>query len=109
MGSGGGNKTTITQAWIGNTMFTGGFKGEIIAWNGKSAGAQTKAHEGKCTALYASVSGANTLISGGADGKIICWQVNGSNLSRVKELNLKAPGIQSMRPEVVSVCDNKFG
>ena len=67
----------MCQAWIGNTMYTGCYTGEIITWNGKAAGAKVKAHTGKCTAIFASTAG-DSIISGGSDGKIILWSVGGA-------------------------------
>ena len=70
-------ESVLCQAVCGNTVFTGGYSGDIITWNGRNLKARSKAHAGRVNCMYAK---GNMLASGGHDGKVILHQVNGTAL-----------------------------
>ena len=82
-------------------VFTGGFGGDIITWNGRNLGKRTKAHEGRINCMY---SKGNVLASGGHDGKVCLFNVNGSALQLSKTLDLTSPAVNSAQPKATSVC-----
>ena len=94
--------TILSQAVVGNTVFTGNVAGEIISWNGQTIGKRTKAHDEKVNCLYA---GTNRLISGGGDGLVYTWIVNGGALTREKTFSIKGEEIHSAIPTAISVCE----
>ena len=94
--------TILSQAVVGNTVFTGNVAGEIISWNGQSIGKRTKAHLEKVNCLYATTT---SLISGGGDGFVYTWTVNGGALTRDKTFSLKGEEIHAALPAAISVCE----
>ena len=72
-GTGWGNKgpeSVLTQAFVGDTLYTGSYTGDVISWNGRNLSKRTKGHEGRVNCMYAS---GNTLATGGHDGKVHIW------------------------------------
>ena len=70
--------TVLSNAYVGNTLFTGTLGGEIISWSGSSISKRTKAHAKKVNALH---SQGEKLISGSHDGTIVIWQTSGTSIS----------------------------
>jgi len=75
-----GPQTILSSAFVGTTLFTGSFTGEIASWTGTAKGKGVKAHTGKVSSLY-SKPGTSLLLSGGQDGLIISWTVTGTALT----------------------------
>lgn len=98
----------LTQAVCGNTLFTGHHTGEIISWTGSSISKRTKCHAAKVSSLYTNEAG-TILISGGGDGVVSTWTVSGTNITKIKDFNIKAPELMSMNGAVTSVCESKAG
>ena len=74
-------ESVLTQACVGDVVFTGGYGGDIISWNGRNLGKRTKAHEGRINCMYADTkTKPPTLATGGHDGKVCVFTVNGSAL-----------------------------
>ena len=94
-------ESVLCQAVCGNTVFTGGYSGDIITWNGRNLKARSKAHAGRVNCMYAK---GNLLASGGHDGKVIVHQVNGTALQAKQTLDLTSPAILSANPKATSVC-----
>ena len=93
-----GPETTLSQAFVGDILFTGLFSGDIAAWSGTDLSRRNKAHKGRVNSLYSSNSLPNKLLSGGYDGLVILWAVNGTGLTSEKQFSLKEPSIRSMNP-----------
>lgn len=75
-GTGWGTKgadSVLTQAFVGNVLFTGSYTGEIITWQGRNIGKRQKAHTGRVNCLWPTKS--NGLISGAHDGLVVVWAV----------------------------------
>ena len=111
-GSGWGNtggETTPSQAFVGDTLFTGLYSGEIAAWSGTSLSKRNKAHGGRVNSLYSSASMPNKLLSGGHDGLVILWAVNGTGLTQEKQFSLKEASIRSMNPAATSCSMSPSG
>lgn len=96
--------TVLSQAVVGNTLFTGNVAGEIISWNEHSIGKRNKAHLERVNCLYA---GTNSLISGGGDGMVYTWNVNGGAITLNKTFSLKSEEIHAALPAVISVCEKE--
>lgn len=47
-----GPQTVLSAAYVGTTLFTGSFTGEIASWTGNAKGKGVKAHTGKVSSLY---------------------------------------------------------
>lgn len=67
-------ESVLCQVFVDNTLITGAFSGNLIAWNGRNIAKQYKAHTEGCHALAPRKS-AKGFISGGGDGLIIVWQM----------------------------------
>lgn len=85
-----GAQTILSTAFVGTTLFTGSFTGEIHSWTGPSKGKATKAHTSKVSSLYCK-AGTQLLYSGGADGKVISWQVQGAGLIQKQTWDINQP------------------
>jgi WD40 repeat protein len=83
-----GAESVLTQAFVGEALFTGVFSGEIIQWNGRALGKRTKAHTGRVNAMYA--QGQN-LLSGGEDGMVNIWSVAAAGLTKTQTIDLTTP------------------
>lgn len=54
-GTGWGKKaaeSVLTQAYVGDALFTGSYTGDIIQWNGRNLSKRTKAHEGRINCMH---------------------------------------------------------
>lgn len=100
--------TVLAQATCGTTVFTAHLSGEIIAWNGSTVSKRNPGHKGKVNCLFANEAG-TTLISGGADGLVSTWKVDGVNITKIKDFDLKAKELLSMNACATSVCESKNG
>lgn len=109
-GTGWGNKgaeSVLTQAFVGNTLYTGAYSGDIIVWNGRNLKQRIKAHTGRINAMY-SLNG--VLVTGGHDGKVNVWQGgNASSLQKGKTYDLTQANYHSTNPKATSVCIDQSG
>lgn len=81
--------TILSQAYVGNKLFTGNYGGELIEWSGTQITNRQKAHKAKVNALWA-VEETQQLLSGSNDGFVKIWDASGS-LSIVKNIDLRVP------------------
>ena len=71
--------TVMCQVLANDTLFTGTFLGEIIAWTDSTIVMRTSGHKGKINCIHASKDG-SLIVTGGADGNIITWSFEGNAL-----------------------------
>lgn len=79
-GTGWGNKgaeSVLCSAFVGNSLYTGSYSGDIIPWNGRTMGKRIKAHTARVNCMH---THGNNLVSGGHDGKVIVWTAAGAAL-----------------------------
>lgn len=69
----------MCQMLANDTLFTGTFLGEIIAWTDSTMVMRTSGHKGKINCIHASKDG-SLIVTGGADGNIITWSFAGNAL-----------------------------
>lgn len=99
-------QSVLCQAFLGDTLYTGLFDGNLVQWAGTAIKSSIKAHTDGVHALYSRPSQAG-LISGGGDGLIIFWSPGaGGVLQQTKQIDIKVPEVKSMMPKVRSVCEN---
>lgn len=65
-------QSVLCQAFLGETLYTGLFDGNLVSWNGTAIKSTMKAHTDGVHALSTRPNQAG-LISGGGDGIIIFW------------------------------------
>ena len=96
-----GPESVLCQTFVGDTLFTGSFTGDVIAWNGNSLGKRNKGHTARVNCLY---SKGNQVVSGSHDGKVIVWNANGTTLQPTNTIELTSQALNSMDPKATSVC-----
>jgi microtubule-associated protein-like 6 len=101
-------QSILCQSFLGQTLYTGMFDGQIASWNGTAVKGFMKAHSEGCHAMSPRPQGKG-LLTGGGDGLIILWAASPAGLSEEKRIDLKAPEIRSMMPKVRSVVENERG
>ena len=98
-------QSVLCSTFIGKTLVTGTFSGQLLLWKGRSISKRLEAHSKACNAIW-NRSAEKGFITGGNDGLVIVW--NGS-FEQVNTLNIKDPSINSYIPKVRSVCENEAG
>lgn len=98
-------QSVLCSAFIGSTLVTGTFSGQLLLWKGKSITKRVEAHKEACNAIWTRTAETG-FITGGNDGLVIIW--NGS-FEQVNTLNIKDASINSYIPKVRSVCENAAG
>lgn len=98
-------QSVLCAAFIGSTLVTGTFSGQLLLWKGKSISKRVEAHKEACNAIWTRTAETG-FITGGNDGLVIIW--NGS-FEQVNTLNIKDTSINSYIPKVRSVCENAAG
>ena len=83
--------TVLCQVLANDTLFTGTFLGEIIAWTDSTMVMRTSGHSGKINCIDAIKDNCGNfgIVTGGADGNVNLWSYEGNALIRIKTFNLK--------------------
>jgi len=95
----------LCAAFVGTTLVTGTFSGDLLAWKGKKYVNSQKAHKGSVNAIWPRPNLAG-IITGGNDGYIKIWdqcllQLDNISLASV----MKCPSA----PKIRSICENIDG
>lgn len=104
-GKSGGQCSVLSGVFMGNSLLTGVFSGEIFVWKGNSITSKKKAHKKACNCLYTRKAYPG-FISGGNDGKVIVWT---DTFEKQKTFDLCDPSVNSYNPKARSVCENNDG
>lgn len=98
-------QSVLCGTFMGRTLVTGTFSGQLLLWKGRSISKRLDAHKGACNAVW-NRTAETGFITGGNDGQIITW--NGS-YEQVNIISIKESSINSFIPKVRSVCENSKG
>lgn len=104
-GSGGKPGVVPCQAFVEETLYTGGHDGSIVEWSGRTVAKTTKAHDGLVYAMAARTT-KRGLVTGGKDGLVFVWAVDAGLLVRERRFDLRGADVKSMRPQVKSVTEH---
>ena len=81
-GTGGKPGVVPCQAFVEETLYTGGHDGSIVEWSGRSVAKTMKAHDGLVYAMAARTrTDIKGLVTGGKDGLVIVWRKEGGPAS----------------------------
>lgn len=98
-------QSVLCSTFVGSTLVTGVFSGDLLLWKGRSISKKMEAHKGACNSIYGRTA-EKGFITGGNDGLVIIWN---DSFEQVNKLNIKDTSINSYIPKVRSVCENKSG
>lgn len=98
-------QAVLCGAYIGNTLVTGLFNGQIVSWNGTSLAKAFEAHKGSVTAMCARGNNAG-IVTGGKDGNVIVWS---EKLQKAKTISIAQPETNCFIARVVSVHEHADG
>ena len=101
-----GKQALMCAAFVGTTLVTGTFHGQLLLWKGKQCISCSEAHQGSINAIWprANVSG---FITGSNDGTIKFWD---QCCLELRKLTLGGqPGVFIRKPKIRSICENANG
>jgi len=104
-GQKGATQTFMTGEYLGNTLITGTFKGEIMTWSGTSFAKTIKAHSAGINTIYIRDNNSGFL-TGGNDGLVLVWN---SKYVVERKISLNDTKINSLCPKARSVCEGETG
>ncbi len=93
----------LCAAYVGTTLVTGCFHGELLAWKGKTLSYYVNAHNGCVNAIWPRPNLAG-IITGSNDGTVKLWD---QSLKEIKVIDIAANAlIGASIPRVRSVCES---
>lgn len=98
-------QTIMCGSFVGNTLVSGAYSGELYLWSGAAFTKSVKAHANAVNCIYTRAEG-NGFISGGNDGMIYIWD---DKYKKISKLSILEKSISSLSPKVRSVCEGDNG
>lgn len=96
----------LCAAYVGTTLVTGCFRGELLMWKGRKLSKCVKAHQGCVNAIWPRPNLAG-IITGSNDGTVKVWD---QSLKQIRMIDIgKDALINSIVPKVRSICENTDG
>jgi WD40 repeat protein len=99
-------QAVLCGAFIGTTLVTGTFNGQLLTWRGRTIEQTINAHTGCVNSIWYQGRGAGFL-TGGNDGLVIVWN---PDFSINHKINVATAGeLKPYNPRVRSVCEDSKG
>jgi len=96
----------LCAAYVGTTLVTGCFNGQLLAWKGKKLSHHVSGHKGCVNAIWPRPNLAG-IITGSNDGTIKIWDQSLKEIATIDIANDKR--INSIVPRIRSVCESADG
>ncbi len=104
--SGEDKQALMCAAFVGTTLVTGTFAGELLVWKGKRFVKEVRAHRGSVNAIWPRPNLAG-MITGSNDGTVKVWD---QCLNELRTVSLIGnPGLGAPVPKIRSVCEDTEG
>ena len=95
----------LCAAFVGTTLVTGTFSGDLLSWKGKKYSSIVPAHKGSVNAIWPRPNLAG-IITGGNDGAIRFWD---QCLNELMTITIAGVLSISMLPKIRSICESGDG
>lgn len=95
----------LCAAFVGTTLVTGTFSGDLLTWKGRKFSSTVTAHSGSVNAVWSRPNLAG-IITGGNDGVIIFWD---QCLNEMMTISIAGALNISIMPKIRSICESGDG